>query len=179
MAVIELIETPQRSVGYRIGGPMLALAALVALLAVRPGVSLRDHGSSPRGSRVESAPPVAPAPPPELHFTANPSDEEFLRTGLFVQPLVPVGETSRQENRELAWALKAYEGPHQRGDIDAIGPVLDFLSDHPKSTWLPSLLVGLGAIYRTSGHMSKALETWQAAWDASKQFRDGNGRIVG
>ncbi len=41
------------------------------------------------------------------------------------------------------------------------------------------LLVNLGAVYRRTGNLSKALEIWQAAWDDSKGYTDPNGRVVG
>jgi hypothetical protein len=67
----------------------------------------------------------------------------------------------------------------RRGDRDEVEAIEDFVRVHPQSAWKPALQVNLGAIYRRTGHFSKALETWQAAWDDSKGFTDLNGRAVG
>jgi hypothetical protein len=45
--------------------------------------------------------------------------------------------------------------------------------------WRPGLELELGAVYRQTGHFSKALVTWQSAWDASRNLSSANGRIVG
>ncbi|MEO8800093.1 MAG: hypothetical protein ABI551_19515, partial [Polyangiaceae bacterium] len=99
---------------------------------------------------------------------------------LFVQPLVPIGVTSVDENRAFSQAIVAYDEARRRGnEVEAIASLADFLRAHPDSAWRPSLLLDLGALYRETGHFSKALETWQAAWDATKDLADPVGRALG
>jgi hypothetical protein len=94
---------------------------------------------------------VQPTEPPvaslmaRLRFSAPPTDEEFLRTSVFAQPLVPVGSTSPEENKQLAALLVAYDAAVRSGHRDAAEPLLRFLADHPPSAWKPALLVNLGA----------------------------------
>jgi len=111
-------------------------------------------------------------------FSDSPTDEEFLRAGLFVQPLIPVGTTTRDENRRFASALIAYTAASRQEGRDAVQPLLSFLADNPRSAWKPILLVCLGAIYRSTGHYSKALAIWQEAWEGSRSYSDQNGRVV-
>jgi YD repeat-containing protein len=106
------------------------------------------------------------------------TDDELMRVGLFAQPLIPVGMTNPEENRELAYLLADYRGATGRGELDAVQPFVQFLNEHPDSAWKTSLQVDLGAVYRRTGHFSKALESWQAAWDGSKDFTDRTGRAV-
>ena len=129
---------------------------------------------------VNRTAPVVTPPPPGLRFSATPTDVEFLRTGLFAQPLVPVAATTAQENRELARALLAYDTSVEKaGTRDVVAPLTGFLSAHPNSPWQPALLVDLGVIYRQTGHFSKALETFQSAWNVSKSLDSPNGRAIG
>src|SRR5262245_56961625 len=101
-------------------------------------------------------------PPTPLSFSAVPTDAEFLRTGLFSEPLAPVSATSSDENRDLAQAVLAYrDAVRKSGASDAVEPLLSFLDAHPKSVWKPALQLNLGIIYRQTGHFSKALAIWQ------------------
>ncbi|MGO9526117.1 MAG: hypothetical protein ACLP0A_00935 [Verrucomicrobiia bacterium] len=123
--------------------------------------------------------PIAAPKTAGLRFSNSPTDDEFLRTSLFVQPLIPVGTTNPEENIEFAASLLDYYAATRQGDRDAVQPLLTFLADHPNSAWTPALQVNLGAVYRRTGHFSKALETWQAAWDGTKDATDPNGRALG
>jgi hypothetical protein len=111
---------------------------------------------------------------PCLESANAPKDEEFLRAGLFAQPLVPVGSTSPKENTELKKLLVNYSVALRRGDRDDVEPFECFLRAHSHSAWKPALELNLSAVYRRTGNFSKALETWQAAWDDSKHFADNN-----
>ncbi|MGH7283982.1 MAG: tetratricopeptide repeat protein [Polyangiaceae bacterium] len=120
------------------------------------------------------------ATPSQLRFSDPPRDAEFLRTGLFAQPLVPIGATTEDENRDFSRAIATYDQARRQGaESDALASLAGFAAAHPKSAWRPSLLLDLGAVYRETGHFSKALETWQAAWDATKNLTDSNGRALG
>ncbi|HEY1692882.1 MAG TPA: RHS repeat-associated core domain-containing protein [Polyangiaceae bacterium] len=119
------------------------------------------------------------APPPRLpSFGANPADAEFLRAGLSQEPLVPAWHTRPEDNRALAGALRVYEARKAAGAADGVEPLVAFLADHPDTAWRPSLLVNLGTIYRRTGHLSKALDAWQSAWESARNL-DGGGRAIG
>jgi hypothetical protein len=125
------------------------------------------EGSNPRGQTT--------VPLPE-----RPSDEEILRIGLFAEPLVPVKATEADENRELARALTAYQlaarSVQHRDHVEALTA---FLRARPTSAWRPALLLNLGTIYRQTGHFSRALATWQEAWDASRSLSTPHGQAIG
>jgi RHS repeat-associated protein len=130
------------------------------------------------GGINHTVPKVSP-PSRELSFSAAPGDAEFLRTGLFVEPLAPVSGTVAQENRDLAHALLAYrDAVHKTGANDAVEPILAFLDKHPDSAWKPALQLDLGIVYRQTGHFSKALEIWQTGWQETQGLRDPEGRAL-
>jgi hypothetical protein len=117
------------------------------------------------------------SPPTEFSFSPQPIDAEFLRTGLFAEPLAPVAATTPEENRALAQALLTYrDAVRAVGADDAVEPLLAFLSAYPASPWKPALQLNLGMIYRQTGHFSKALNTWQTAWKDTQGLSDPRGR---
>lgn len=96
------------------------------------------------------------------------------------EPLVPVGVTTPDENRELRDALDRYrQAVRLAGSRDAVEPLVEFLAHRPRSAWRPVLLLNLGLIYRQTGHFSRALETWKEAWDATRSLKDSTGRALG
>jgi tetratricopeptide (TPR) repeat protein len=101
-----------------------------------------------------------------------------LSLGSFALPLVPAGSTTPDENRALARALTAYQAAAAQSGDDAVAPLTEFLQAHRDSAWKPALLVNLGAIYRQTGHFSKALQSWQDAWDSTKRSHDPHGRAL-
>jgi RHS repeat-associated protein len=118
-------------------------------------------------------------PPGALNFSPVVRDAEFLRTGLFSEPLEPVTATTARENRDLAQALLAYrDAVRASGGSDAVGPLLDFLARHPDSPWKPVLQLNLGIIYRQTGHFSKALQIWQEGWRDTQSLGDRRGRTL-
>ncbi len=107
------------------------------------------------------------------------TDEELSRLGVFDEPLVPVGATSPEDNRALADALDGYQAAVRiRGARDAVAPLLKLLDEHQASPWAPSVMLELGAIYRQTGHFSKALEIWQLALGATEKLDGARGRKV-
>lgn len=159
------------------GRALSSLAVVAVAVALAPGL---------RG-QVARAESQAPRPRPVvmtgggLNFSDPPRDGEFLRTGLFAQPLIPVGPkpTTLGENQDLAAALHAYLAGSRAHGADEVGPLVAFLDKHPQSPWRASLEVDVGAVYRRFGHFSKALPIWRAAWDETKGLRDPNGRAIG
>jgi YD repeat-containing protein len=127
-------------------------------------------GSSDSGSAASEGP----------HFPDPPSDLEILVSGVLPQPLAPVGGTpDAAENRSLGRALIQYQDSLRRGAMpDAVGRLRDFLRAHPASRWRAALYLNLDVIYRQTGHMSKALEAWQRAWDLSKHATEPKARAI-
>ena len=116
-------------------------------------------------------------PPSELKFSSAPLDAEFLRTGLFAEPLAPVADTTARENQDLARAVIDYrDAVRQAGANDAVAPLLTFLDTHSSSAWKPALQLNLGLIYRQTGHFSKALGIWQAGWTDAQSLSSPKGR---
>jgi hypothetical protein len=106
-----------------------------------------------------------------------PTDAEISRARVFSEPLVPIGgRTTGQENTDLADAVTAFL---RQGDPEQTAPIVAFLNEHPRSAWRASLLTNLGAVYRRTGHLSKALVTWQAAWRLCKDEDGPVGRAMG
>ena len=147
-------------------------------LAAAPADQLHVAALQTNGTVNRTVPKVTP-PATELTFPATPADADFLRTGLFSEPLAPVAGTTVEENRDLAHALLAYrDATRKAGANDAVGPILAFLAAHPNSAWKPVLQLDLGIIYRQTGHFSKALEIWQTGWDETKSLTDPRGQTL-
>ena len=106
-------------------------------------------------------------PPSSSHaFSDQPVDAEFFAAHIFQEPLVPIGgKTGIHENKALSMALLSFSNS---GDPEDTTPITDFLIQHPKSAWKASLLTNLGLIYRQSGYWTKALDSWEQAWNLSK-----------
>ena len=157
-------------------GLTLILAALVGL--VSPASSTAATSTTSPQIRQDVDRSILKAMPPSvLGLTSSPTDDQFLRTGLFPEPLVPVNVTNPEENRDLARALMAYRAASARaGASDAVRPLLSFLSSHPNSAWKPALQLNLGLVYRQTGHFSEALAIWQRGWKDSKGLTSRSGR---
>jgi tetratricopeptide (TPR) repeat protein len=114
-----------------------------------------------------------------MTFSSPPTEAEFLRTGLFAEPLVPVAATTAAENQDLAAALLTYrDAVKESGESDAVEAIAAFLDTHPASPWKPALQLNLGIIYRKTGHFSKALDIWQAGWSDAQALSDAHGRAL-
>src|SRR5580704_18746885 len=79
-------------------------------------------------------------------FSGTPADEEFLRSGLSEEPLVPVTSTQPEENRDLADALSDYHARSAAGARDGVDSLVAFLARYPSSAWTPSLQLNLGIL---------------------------------
>jgi tetratricopeptide (TPR) repeat protein len=152
------------------------LIGLLVLGCSHPSRDRRSRADDVQARDPDQAQTRLPAPP--LALSAAPSDGEFQRLGLFALPLVPVGRTAPDENRGLARALTAYERAAAQSGDDAVAPLSEFLQAHRDSAWKPALLVNLGTIYRQTGHFSKALDSWQRAWESTKRLDDPDGRAL-
>ena len=167
----DALEAPRFGSHPRLRISAVALVVLALAVAVTPGVPTRLINALSRAFGRTSL--------PGPHFSDPPTDDEILRAGLFDQPLVPIGPTNPDENRQLATLLVAYSKTLLEGERDAVQPLAGFVAQYPHSVWTPGLELELGAVYRQTGHFSKALVTWQSSWEASKDLTSTDGRIVG
>jgi len=185
MSEVASRSTATRLLGRQIGvGVLLALILVVLLGGLSFGPARRSGANA---APAKAAAKAAAAKTAATGITASrglalpnsPSDSDFLRIGRFGDPLVPVKATTAQENRDLARAVTAYDASARNHEPDRVEPLVGFVAAHPDSAWRPGLLVNLGSIYRRTGHFSKALESWELAWQVSKTLDDPNGRMWG
>ena len=162
----------RRAFGFAGSGLIVAALLCISVIdsarAVTPGLT-----------QVNRTVPRVDPPPADMSFSSPPSNANFLHTGLFSEPLVPVAATNARENGDLVQALQAYrDATRQSGANDAVEPLLAFLAAHPASPWKPALQLNLGLIYRKTGHFSKALDIWQAGWNDAQTLSDPRGRVL-
>lgn len=108
---------------------------------------------------------ATPALPP-LHFSNAPTDQEISGVILFQEHLCVIGnKTTPPEDQDLANALSNYFASRNKANVSVF---TNFLKKYPESGWKLSLLVDLGLIERQYGLYSRALETWDTAWNLAK-----------
>lgn len=129
-----------------------------------PPVPTRTGASS--SVKVNRTVPNVTPPKTGPEFSAHPTAKEISEAWIFEERLVPIGETSADENAALATALLAYA---KRSGPDDFASLTGFLEQHPQSPWHASLLTCLGLEYDKTAHYSRALEAWQKAWSLGKK----------
>jgi RHS repeat-associated protein len=129
--------------------------------AARPNRTLPDLGS-------DSAEPAV------LPDAA--SDAQISAHGGFIEPLVPIGPgTTAADNKAVARLLGAWRG---RTDLEDFTLIDRFVGDHPKSPWIPALLLNKGLECRKRGYFSIALIAWQEAWSRARSETSPSGRAL-
>jgi RHS repeat-associated protein len=108
-------------------------------------------------------------------FSGEPTESEIFQAHVFSQPLVPIGAPSKRDNKALAEALTSFL---QRTNAENPSVILQFLDQHPRSAWKPSLLLNLGILWRQTGYFSKALAAWEETWSLSKNAEDPKGKAL-
>jgi RHS repeat-associated protein len=175
-----------------LGTPLAATAAEQQPASPMPAASAAGAGSAEATAPV-SEPTAAPAPPDRVEvnrrvpdvapprlapsFSAEPTDDEIFQARVFGEPLVPVGEEtadSRAENAALANALVG----RLAGRSDDASRIEAFLQTYPRSRWRLSLLTNLGMVYRRAGYFSKAITTWEQAWEIGKGVQEPRARAL-
>lgn len=151
------------------------VAALVALAVASATVQAATAGNPPRGTRKGIPIPAVAVIRTLPLFSLAPTDAEISRVRTFGEPLVPIGATTAGDNRDLADALLGFV---RGADPEETRPLVEYLAEHPRSAWRASLLTNLGSLYRRTGHISKALNAWSAAWHSSKAEEGPRGRAV-
>lgn len=108
-------------------------------------------------------------------FSTQPRAAEITRARVFEEPLLPLGDTTENENAALADAVLAYLAARTPDNVE---PFDRFFGRFPESAWRPSLLVNVGLVYRRTGYFSRALHYWQLAWEQTRELVDDAGRAV-
>ena len=122
-----------------------------------------------------TAPKVA-APGPALDFSGQPTAEEFFRSRLFEEPLVPVGgKPSVAENAALALAMRGYA---KRVATDDLSTLDAFLAKYPKSPWRAALLTNLGLEAYRTGRYLRTMDSWAEAWRLAKDATEAPARAL-
>jgi RHS repeat-associated protein len=161
----------------------LAAAGVIAALtagglAVVQHVVVAQAVSGPRApaparTRVNRTVPRVEPPSGAIRFSTPPTREEILQARVFAEPFVPVGEPGAADTQALAVAITTYRAAP--GDVV---PFEQFLRAHPTSAWRASVLANLGSAYWAGAAYSRALNAWDAAWQAAKDVETPEGRVV-
>ena len=167
---------PHRTLRLLGWGAALLFAACLALAAWRMG-GANYFGAHPIS--INRTTPKVARPLTGLHFSPQPTVTEFLRAGVFEQPLVPVGKPDPEENLALAHDLIAFQRAMAERGPDAVEPIVRFVGAWPHSAWTPALLLDLGLLYRRTGHFSLALDSYRRAWELTRDSVDPNGIRIG
>jgi RHS repeat-associated protein len=127
------------------------------------------------GRSAETTTPTLPAQAALPHsagsLAIDPTTAELAACRVFAVRLVPIPGLPPQpgENAALSTALKQYA---KRIEPDDLSSITGFLQQYPSSTWRVSLLTNLGSNYYHTGYFDKAMDAWEAAWNAGKTSTD-------
>ncbi len=153
-----------------------AIARVVVAAQVFLGIPLQTAFAAEGAKKAEpkaEAPAAKPAPPAGLKLSAEPSDAEIGGSGVFEEPLAPVGAARAPgENRALAQTLAAYARERDTAVLEA------FLKAQPKSAWRVGVLTNLGLQYKRGAYWSKALVALEDAWRLGKGEENPRGKAV-
>jgi len=147
----------------------------IVLLFIHPAVW--SEASLKPGNAAYLANPIASLEAEGgLAWPEYPSSEDIFSLPIFPEPLVPLGQApTPEDNQGLLAALKRFQ---QRTTIEDVSPLTDYLVQHPNSPWRVALLSNLGNLYYQSGYFSKALDTWEAVWQAGKDEKNPAGKAL-
>ncbi|HEY5895709.1 MAG TPA: RHS repeat-associated core domain-containing protein [Chthoniobacterales bacterium] len=184
---------------HRLVSAILLPACLASWLPLYSLAETDAAGSLPLASPPVTNPDVADTAPTEvevntavpdvptarqqpLAFSEQPADAEFATVRLFSEPLIAFDNDSSDaesdktaENATLAKALVAFEA--QLPGDDASG-LEEFLAAYPDSRWSVSLLTNLGIFYRQHGYWTRALSSWQLAWEKGQGETSPSRRMI-
>ncbi len=149
----------------------LGRAALVA------GALLMSTGAGAEAPAATAVKPPAAqaATPPADEPAGDPIIRRIGQQRIFAEPLVAVGRPPAAETAELARALDRYRAAR---DVEAVDPLLNFLSAHPASAWKPSLLADLAVLYRHTGYIDRALAAAGEAWRLTSRASEPEARRI-
>jgi RHS repeat-associated protein len=107
--------------------------------------------------------PAALAATPEVPAAA------VTQAAHFEEKLVPAGATTPAENAALLGLIESYATQPAKDDFSAFD---SFLAAHPESGWRVALRADMGLLDYQYGYFSRAIDSWQAAWEAGRNSRD-------
>lgn len=89
------------------------------------------------------------------------------------EPLVATGPTSVDEDRALDAALATFRAASaSHGASFPLAALERFNATYPRSGWRVAVLTNLGFAYYRAGYFTRALDSWQAAWDDGRHVDD-------
>jgi RHS repeat-associated protein len=99
------------------------------------------------------------------------TQRELSRLGRtqFEEPLIATGPTSPKEDQALLRAITAYRDQAIPDDFRVFDV---FLSEHPRSAWATGVLTNLGLLYYHYGYFSRAISSWEQAWQAGSSVTE-------
>jgi RHS repeat-associated protein len=121
----------------------------------------------PPAVHVNRTVPRVTAPPSRPVFSMVPTDAEILASRVLPEPLVPIGESTPDENVALASALRTFAAAREPDTMGAIGR---FMETHPTSVWQPSLLLNAGLVWLRQGFFTRAAQDFRTAWTLAKDL---------
>ncbi len=131
---------------------------------------------APRLMTIDRPTPLAAVHPLTPAFSSPPTDSEIARSQVFSRPLLKTtSDFNPEENRALAEALTAYA---KASELDETGGFEAFLKDYPNSGWQLSVLAEVGLIQRRTGYFTKALQSWEKAWEIGQGFTEQNAKVL-
>ena len=158
-----------------VAGTLVPALALVPVPVSAAAGARAPSQAAPAVKVNRTVPKVRPVPLRPV-LSAEPSDQELFKARIFEEPFVPVGGPSTpDDNRRLGQAIQAFV---EAGDRLDLGPFERFLWDNDSSPWRASLLVGMGAAYLNAGRFTRAVRSWQEAWNLSKGEDDQRSRAI-
>ena len=135
---------------------------------------------------------LSPAWPAQKEKPPEERDKAAKRSDRFVEPLLSVEEEAIDENetRDLEAIVEGARRKVSQAPIEdktkviatarteEIAALESFVLSHPASSWTPSLQANLGKYHRQRGRYTLALGHWEAAWEATRHYRSGQGKMV-
>lgn len=82
------------------------------------------------------------------------------------EPLIPTDGS--KQNDSISALKSALETFISRKEPDDFSSIENFLTNHPDSTWSPSLYANLGLLEYQSGYFSRCVSSYKKAWDKGK-----------
>jgi len=152
---------------------IVLVAAQVLLGVPTPALALPP---APLAVVVNKTVPHVDPVPLTPQFSTPPTTEEIIRARVFGEPVLPLGgEPNWSENQAVADALMSYRNGSGAVRFAAIET---FLATHPTSPWRVSLLLNLGYAYRSAGHFTRAMASFEQAWNEGRTDQTARGRAV-
>ncbi|HEY0988387.1 MAG TPA: hypothetical protein VGD80_15090, partial [Kofleriaceae bacterium] len=111
---------------------------------------------------------------------AGPSQPAATRTSQRIvpgleEPLVATRPTTADEDAALDTAIAMFRVAAALAPSDValyLSPLVHFVSTHPRSGWRVAVLGNLGFAYDRAGYVSRALDSWRAAWQEGRAATD-------